>query len=146
MLFLLVLLCATPDAGVKELLAKDFYTQALKDPAPRQVTAEQLSQWLKDGSVVLVDLRSKEQFAQKHLHGAINLPVTELTDAVVSKLLPRKDVRIVTYCDDQLFPTRRIALTTLGVPSLRRLGYTDVALLENLWMRRDAGALVFDER
>ncbi|MBL9038283.1 MAG: rhodanese-like domain-containing protein [Archangium sp.] len=139
---LLLSLCAlvvSADGGVVEISPRDFYRRALVAPVA-VATAEQVRAWQKEKAVVVVDLRSKEQFAKQHLAGAINIPATELTDEVVRKLLPDRSARVVAYCDDQLMPTRRIALTTLGVPSLRELGYSRVLVLENLWSRRDAKA------
>jgi 3-mercaptopyruvate sulfurtransferase SseA len=120
-----------------EIPPKQFYQQALEDPEPETATAEEVLKWLGEKSAVLIDLRSTDSYARDHIVNAVNLPATEMTDEMVAKLLPKKDARVVVYCDFQLFPTRRIAVTTLGVPALRRLGYTDVRLLESLWMRKD---------
>ena len=127
---------ASPDAGVQEIPPPDFYRRALEEPV-KTATAEDVAQWLSEKSAVLVDLRSPADFAARHIDGAVNLPATELTEERAKQLLgASKEARIVVYCDDQLLPTRRIALTTFGAPALRELGYTHLWRLEDLWMRR----------
>jgi hypothetical protein len=126
-----------PDGGVEEVRPSDFYRAALQRPLDT-ASAEEVAQWLSKHEVVLVDVRSREQFAARHLRGAVNLPVTDLTDELAAKVLPDTNARVVIYCDDQLAPTRRIALTTLGGPSLQTLGYRHVLRLEDLWLRPGA--------
>jgi Rhodanese-like domain len=120
-----------------QIQPKEFYELALADVAPPIVTAEELKAWLTEKSATLIDLRSAESYSKEHLEQAVNLPATEMTDEMVAQLLPNKAARVVVYCDFQLFPSRRVAVTTLGVPTLRRLGYTDVRLLEALWSRKE---------
>ncbi len=120
------------DSNLVEITPEEFHSRALRE-LPKQVTARQLSTWLKEKSVVLIDLRSAEDFKRAHLQGAINVPATELTDQVLKDRIPKLDSRIVVYCDDTLFPTRRVALTTLGHPTIQQLGYQNVFLLSPLY-------------
>ncbi len=124
-----------PDGGVAEIEPAVFFKNALASPV-EVATAEQVAGWLSSKSVVLLDVRSPQAFAVQHLAGALNVPVTELTDAVLSKVVPDRTTRVVVYCDDQLGPTRMVALTTLGAPTLQTLGYRSVLRLENLWQRK----------
>ena len=135
---MLVTLAAAPDGGVavKEIPPKQFYGRALES-APQLATAEQTAQWLRDKGAVLVDVRSAEDFARRHIRGAVSLPLTDLTEENLRKVAPRKDAPLILYCDDQLFPSRRVALTTLGAPTAQQLGYAHVYRLENLWSRQD---------
>lgn len=138
----MVCVLAAPDGGTVEVSPREFYQAAADDQAagePKTALADEVARWLAEGSALLVDLRSKEDFAREHLSGAVNLPATELTDERVAKVVPSKTTRVVVYCDDQLMPTRKVALTTFGAPALRRLGYTKVLVLEPLYLRRDAG-------
>jgi len=136
----LTLLVADAGTPATELPPPEFYRQALSVPVPT-ATAEDTARWLERKEVVLLDLRSPAAFARGHLKGAINLPLTDLTEQTLHKLVPNSDQRIVLYCDDQLVPTRRVALTTLGAPTARALGYAHVFRLEDLWLRQDAGVL-----
>ena len=63
--------------------------------AVRRVTVAELQQMLERGEAVVVDVRTKEQYAQGHIKGAILMPTAE----VLSRFgeLPR-DKQIVFYC------------------------------------------------
>jgi len=114
----------------KEIPPNDFYAKALKDKATR-ASFESVIAWQKEGTVVLIDLRSTQEFNEKHVKGAINLPATELTDEALSKIIPTKNFKVVIYCANNLFPYRRVALTTLAYPTLKQLGYKNVQLLDD---------------
>lgn len=81
-----------------------------------------------------------DEFALIHLEGAVNLPVTQLTDAALNALVPDNATRLVLYCSDTLFPSRRIALTTIGAPAFIQLGYKNTTLLEQLYQSSDCAA------
>ena len=46
----------------------------------------------------IVDVLPKEEFADEHLPGAINIPLTELDEGSAARL--RKDRPIIVYCHD----------------------------------------------
>ena len=51
----------------------------------------------KDSSIILLDVRSKEEFEEKHIKGAILIPLGELEDRVTTEI-PDKESRIFVYC------------------------------------------------
>lgn len=97
-------------------------TSAATPPAPAPAeetfldvaTAKQL---VKDGAR-LIDVRSPEEYATKHIEGAVNIPV----DAIAGQDLGPKDAPIVLYCGSGRRAARAAA-------KLREKGYTRV---ENL--------------
>lgn len=48
----------------------------------------------------LVEVLPPEEYAEKHLSGAINLPLKELNAATVIRL--RRDRPVIVYCHDAL--------------------------------------------
>ena len=116
-----------------------FHQAALAKPVQLS-SAKQTAEWLKSGAAVLIDLNAADRFAISHLEGAINLPGTELTDAALMALVPDKATRLVLYCSDTLYPTRRIALTTIGAPAFIQLGYENTTLLEPFYQSSDCAA------
>ena len=64
------------------------------DNTPR-VTTTELDQLMKDGKVVVVDVRNKASYEMGHIRGSVLIPVTEI--GTRAKELPR-DKMIVTYC------------------------------------------------
>ena len=115
-----------------EIKPQDFYQRASATP-PTEISAKQLSDWLIEESVVLIDLRAKESYDAAHIRGAINLAIESLTTENLQKIVPNSDSRIVVYCANNFMPTRMIALTTLGYPAIEQLGYRNVHRLEDLW-------------
>jgi Rhodanese-like domain len=128
-------------AATPSITPEQFHRRALAQP-PKIATATQLAKWLKARSVLLIDLRAADEFNYQHLLGAINLPAAEITEATLKKIAPDKRTRIVIYCSDTLFPSRRIALTTLGEPSISQLGYSRTYTLEDLWQSKGCSAAI----
>ena len=60
-----------------------------------QDQAKQMMEEEKD--FLLVDVRTKEEFEEGHIPGAINLPVEEIGDSQ-PQLLPNKDQVLLLYC------------------------------------------------
>jgi rhodanese-related sulfurtransferase/DNA-binding transcriptional ArsR family regulator len=97
------------DDGVLRLIA------ALRDVAERQVadvdrivsgyfrdrdsleavSRQELQQRLRDGLVTVLDVRPEDEFAEAHLPGAVNIPLSQLTKRIGE--LPQ-DVEVVAYC------------------------------------------------
>jgi 3-mercaptopyruvate sulfurtransferase SseA len=61
----------------------------------RRVTTAELDDLMKQGKVVVVDVRSKDAYDRAHITGAKLIPVTQIAERY--KELPR-DKMIVTYC------------------------------------------------
>jgi rhodanese-related sulfurtransferase len=61
------------------------------------ISREELRRALEQSEVVIVDALPPEQFGRSHLPGAINIPAGAVTE-LAPKLLPDKNVCIVTYC------------------------------------------------
>ncbi|HML24287.1 MAG TPA: rhodanese-like domain-containing protein [Aggregatilinea sp.] len=79
----------------------------------------------------LVDVRTADEYAEGHLAGAINVPLTELTDHL--DLLPAQDASFVVYCGS----AHRSAMATF---LLDLLGYSDVrSMLGGFKVGADAG-------
>jgi phage shock protein E len=60
------------------------------------VGPETAREWLKKGAVV-VDVRSEAEYQQRHLPGAINLPLGQLRKAI-SRHAPNKEQAILLHC------------------------------------------------
>lgn len=71
-----------------------------------------------DKSIVLLDVRSKMEYAEGHIEGAINVPVTEL-EYEIEDIIPDKDQTIYLYC-------RSGVRTIMAGDVLLNLGYTSI--------------------
>ena len=87
------------------------------------LTKEEMREMLNsNNNIILLDVRSSQEFEEGHLSGAINIPTYELY-ILAPKKLKDKDVIIIAYC-------------TVGVRSkqainiLRKMGYRNLYHLE----------------
>lgn len=60
------------------------------------VAAAQAWELIQDGALV-IDVRSHQEFAAGHLHGAVNVPHTDI-DGMVREIGPDRDRPVVLYC------------------------------------------------
>lgn len=85
----------------------------------RQITMEKAAVWLEEEQdLVLLDVRTPEEYAEGHLPGAINLPNETIGDEPPS-VLSDFDQQILVYC-------RSGNRSKQAAQKLVQLGYTDV--------------------
>jgi len=81
------------------------------------VKPEMAREWLKKGATI-IDVRSEGEFQEKHLPGAINIPLNRLGDEI-ARVAPNKEQLLLLHC---LSGTRSAA----GEATLRKMGYRNV--------------------
>jgi len=81
------------------------------------VTQAAAREWLNKGALV-IDVRSDGEFQERHLPGAINIPLGQLRDEI-ARHAPDKAQPLLLHC---LSGTR----SGLGKGMLRRMGYRNV--------------------
>lgn len=96
---------------------------------------------IKQGPVVVLDVRSKESFARRHLKGSVNAPLTDLTEKTLPQLAPDKNVPVVLACDYSFMPVRMLAMTIQAYPVLKANGYTKIYRL-NLWSNPEGSDMI----
>ena len=99
----------------------------------RRLTEEQfIAAAAKPGTVVL-DARSADKFALRHIKGAVNLPFTDFTVESLAKVIPAKTTRVLIYCNNNFagspvaFAEKQapVALNISTFVSLVAYGYTN---------------------
>lgn len=68
-----------------------------KEVAYKKITAEEAMNMMNDNDLVILDVRTLEEFKDKHIQGALNIPSTNLSEEAAEKL-PDKDAAIIVYC------------------------------------------------
>ena len=63
---------------------------------PGDITIEELKIKVTQGAILL-DVRSKQEYNEGHLQGAINIPDYEIAQRVQNEI-PKKNQLVVTYC------------------------------------------------
>ena len=116
-------------ADIQQISERFFADQENAEPVDRGVLLERV----KNGSVMVLDVRPREEYDAGHLVGAISVPLPELKRRL--KKLPRKR-EIVAYCRGpycvmateavELLRTKgfRAIRLELGVPEWRELGFS----------------------
>lgn len=99
------------DAAVKDVVSSYFNARDAMEPVSRR----ELRQRMKDGTVTVVDVRPKEEFAMGHVPGAINIPPGELNRRLAD--LPRSK-EVVAYCRGPY-----CVFAFEAVAALRKAGY-----------------------
>ena len=79
--------------------AKAAPQHAAAERAAKQTSAEQLQEALgKDIKILVVDVRSPQEFAAGHIPGAVNIPLNELARKL-AEMKVAKDTTVVTVCE-----------------------------------------------
>jgi len=118
------------DAAVKEVVTSYFNARDSMEPVSRR----ELRQRMKAGTVTVVDVRPKEEFAMGHVPGAINLPPSELNRRLAD--LPRSK-EVVAYCRGPY-----CVFAFEAVAALRKAGYKARRLEDGMPEWRAAGLQV----
>lgn len=85
------------------------------------MTPEQAKDLLEsDDGIVLIDVRTADEFAGGHIPGAHLLPYDAITASSAEKIIPSKKTKIIVYC-------RSGRRSAIAVQSLQNLGYESVA-------------------
>ena len=105
-LLLLLTACSSPTKNNQEMVFLN-------------ITAEEARK-LRDSEegCIILDVRTREEYDQGHIPGAILIPDTEI-EAKAADLLPDKDQLILVYC-------RSGRRSKLAAQSLADLGYTNI--------------------
>jgi phage shock protein E len=81
------------------------------------VGPETAREWLKKGATV-IDVRSEAEFQERHLPGAINIPLNRLSDEI-ARVAPNKDQPLLLHCLSG-------ARSGMGEATLKKMGYRNV--------------------
>lgn len=116
--------------------------------ATRLLSLDEFLAMSADESTVVLDARSRDMYAGRHLDVAVNLPYTEFTEEALKQIIPSHTSRVLIYCnnnfgnDDEFFQSKRMSgfqrkdgieaperLLALNIPThitLLGYGYTEV--------------------
>ena len=90
------------------------------------------------------ELKNKYEAKEKELNEHKNLlttlkieqqKVTESAEAKLKELIPSKSSKVILYCANTLYPSRRISLNYSCLPQILTLGYKNTFILDEVWHR-----------
>ncbi len=108
-LFICVLLLTACGAQVNEMD---------KDMIYKRITAQDAKNMMDNEDVIVLDVRTQEEYDEGHIKDALLIPDTELAN-YAEELLPDKEAKILVYC-------RSGRRSALSCDVLAELGYKNV--------------------
>jgi len=73
-----------------------------KKEGPREVTAEEIWRGIdRNTEFVLIDIRPGDGYDAEHIRGAVSLPLSEINDETLAKLVRNKFESVFFYGDDE---------------------------------------------
>ena len=85
----------------------------------RQISQEQAKEMLDAQEVLILDVREQHEYDDKHIPGAVLLPVGTISEATAASVIPEKDTTVLVYC-------RSGNRSKTAAQALADLGYTEV--------------------
>ena len=131
-----------PVDPAKRLTVQDVQ-RSLEGAERAELSLAGLLEMQKEGPLVILDVRSKESHAARHIAGSVNIPLTDLTEKTAVLAIPDKKTPVALLCDYSLFPTRMLSMTIQAYPVLKASGYEKIYRL-NLWQGKD-GKMISSE-
>ena len=99
-----------------------------------RLTEQQFISAMQEPGVVLLDARTANKYALRHVKGAVNLQFTDFTADTLAAAIPAKTTKILIYCNNNFtgspnalaskMPSASLNLNTYT--SLRAYGYTNI--------------------
>jgi rhodanese-related sulfurtransferase len=102
--------------------------------ASRRLPEAQFQRIMSEPGVVLLDARSAAMFKLRHVKGAVNLSLPDFTAASLSRIIPRKNTKVLIYCNNNFLGSPvafagKSAAASLNISTyvtLHTYGYTNV--------------------
>jgi len=144
MLATLMILCSMSFASAQKpaianpAIDMEGYLRAAADAAEhresRRLTEEEFVRMSREPGTIIMDARSRANYEELHIDGAINLSFPDITVESLERAFPDKNTRILIYCNnnftgaEQPFPTKK-AIASLNLSTyiaLYSYGYRNV--------------------
>ena len=93
----------------------------------RRLTEAQFAALAAEPGTVILDARSADKFALRHIRGAVSLPFTDFTAESLAKVIPAKDTRVLIYCNNNFLGAPRSLASKSPVASLNISTYIALA-------------------
>jgi hypothetical protein len=141
-LLILVPISHAADPIPNALIDYRRFQQIAQEIAPvrerRRLTEAQFAAMSAEPGTVVLDARSADKYALRHIRGAVSLPFTDFTAESLAKFIPTKSTRVLIYCNNNFLGapvslvskcapaslniSTYIALTAYGYTAIYELG------------------------
>lgn len=116
--------CATSDRPGSAEIDRLVQTYLKDRNALEAITCTELERRIKNGDVVVLDVRPAQEFAAGHIAGARSIPVAELRTRI--REVPKRPV-IVAYCRGRYGVFADQAVVSCGTLDIRPSAWTEVS-------------------
>ena len=100
--------------------AKEDKVEDMPDKAAyHKISAEEAYEMMASQEVVVVDVRTREEYDGGHIPGAVLLPVGTIDETAAAEVIPDKDSTVLVYC-------RSGNRSKTASSKLAELGYTNI--------------------
>jgi rhodanese-related sulfurtransferase len=109
----------------------ESYTHETDATLEHEISVEAAKKMIAEGTAVLVDARSSDDFIEKHISGALNLPDQEFDECIdnfLSTIHP--ETTIITYCDGA-----KCDLAKNLAKKLNMVGFNRAFYIKNGWSK-----------
>lgn len=133
LLTILTMAWASPSRAV-DPVSFDQYKNGIQkiDWKAHEISFEQFKKESQTSGAVILDLRSEAEYKEGHFKGA-RLMGADIKEEKLKQLVPNKQSKIIVYCSNTFFPSRRISLNNVCLPQIIALGYPNVFVIEEIW-------------
>lgn len=76
-----------------------------------------------DKSIIVIDVRTRDEYKDKHIYNAINIPLQDISESILNRYINNKSKQIIVYCE---YGGRSVKACN----KLKKLGYQNVYNLE----------------
>ena len=147
---------AQTEAATADFKASAFtrdLPSALEHRQARMVGFDEFSQMNSEANTVILDTRSRENFAEGHIYGAVNLPLSEMTLLNLADAVDDRETRILIFGDENIaeiaaradYEVSTLPINLLTYISLHRYGYYEVYELSEKASLKDERMDWFEE-
>ena len=111
---------------MKKILKKllKYVVQEKRNIEKENIDLEELKKIIEQNNVILLDVRSPQEYKEKHIRGAVLIPNYEINKQNVEEKLKDKEQVIIVYCLSGNRSQKAIEL-------LKKIGYTNLYHLKD---------------
>ena len=94
--------------------------------ATRRVTEAEFIRMASEPGTVVLDVRSSQFYAMRHVAGAVNLSFTEFTKDALARVIPTRNTRVLIYCNNNFVGAPESMATKAPSAALNLSTYTSL--------------------
>lgn len=100
-----LLVAADPPSSIPNpMIRYDLFAESVREVGEkrekRRLSETDFLKQMGEPGVVVLDARSSEMFALRHLNGAVNLSLPDFSADALARIIPSKDTKVLIYCNN----------------------------------------------